>query len=80
MNQRADLPFKQSAGCILTGQSFGIRNPVATGIALAFIQQGLSVQVCTASFCRDRKILFAAIFDTLRPRGGQESLVTFVTL
>ncbi len=70
MNQRADLPFKQMQACILTGQSFRIRNPVATGIALAFVQQGLSVQVCTASFCQDRKILFAAVFNTLRPRGG----------
>ena len=65
-----ELIYLWEMRCVLTAKSFRIRNPVAAGIALATIRQGLFVKVCTEWLCQGRKIHFAAILDTLHPHGG----------
>lgn len=65
-----ELIYPSEMSCVLTEKPFRIRNPVTTGIALAAIQQGLIVKVCTEWFCQVREILFAAILDVLCPHGG----------
>lgn len=84
MNQtgRSTLQTEEEV-CILTGQSFRIRNHVATGNARAFKKQGLrfrSAQSHSAktdpffSYFRHTPSLMVASLS------GQKALVTFVTL
>lgn len=53
--------LQTEAGCTLTGWRLMIKNPVATGIALASYSRD-SVELCTASFCQNKKTPFCCYF------------------
>lgn len=66
---KADLPFKQRQAAYWPDKALGLETVLLQGLPWPSYSRD-SVQLCTASFCQDKKILFAAIFDTLHPRDG----------